>query len=176
MEFEIQINNPEFWFAKSDQMFEASKILFAELKKRTRIREVSDNDRKVGAHNGSLFFLGIAIENAIKGFIAHKGKMKIRNNKLIASESFKGAKPHDLYELADKLSIEINSQEIELLKRLSVYTIWAGKYGTPINKNDFITSIGQHYQTESDYKIAADMIKRLRLNSGFNEESGWPEL
>lgn len=178
MEFEVQINNAEFWFSQSSQMYEASKVLFAELSKREKIKQMSDNDRKVGAHKGSLFFLGISIENAIKGYFAYNDKIKVENRSLKVRSSFqlKKANQHDLIALANVISLKLQDDEIELLTRLSVYTIWAGKYGTPLRESDLTEAQGLFFQKEIDYQVASSLIDKLKNLSGFNEKSGWPQL
>ena len=176
MEFEAHLNNAQFWFSQSSQMYEASKVLFAELSKREQMKQVSDNDRKVGAHKGSLFFLGISIENAIKGYFAYTGKIQVENGSLKAKNSFqpKKANQHDLIALASAVSLKLQSDEIELLTRLSVYTIWAGKYGTPLRESDLTKAQGLFFQRERDYQVASSLIEKLKNMSGFNEKSGWP--
>lgn len=175
MEFDTQTNNAQFWFSQSSQMFEASKVLFDELSKREQIKKSSDNDRKVGAHKGSLFFLGISIENAIKGLFAYKGLIKLENGRLKTNQSFK-ARPHDLLALANSISINMLQEEIELLTRLSIYTIWAGKYGTPLSESELSQAQGMFFQREADYQVAASFIDKLKTSSGYNKKSGWPQL
>lgn len=173
MEFETQTKNAQFWFSQANQMYEASRVLFAELSKREQITASSDNDRKVGAHKGSLFLLGISIENAIKGFFAYKGLIEIKGGKL--KQPF-NTQAHDLLALANAVSLNLLNEEVELLTRLSVYTIWAGKYGTPIRESELSKAQGMFFQREIDYQVAASFIDKLKDNSGYNKKLGWPQL
>ncbi|WP_149865427.1 hypothetical protein [Catenovulum maritimum] len=159
-------------------MYEASKILYAELSDRKQTKNSSDNDRKVGAHKGSLFFLGISIENAIKVFFAYKDKIQVEDGKLKVKNSFplNKASPHDLLALAIAIELELLDEEKELLSRLSVFTIWAGKYGTPLSESDLNKAQGLLIQSEIDYQVAALFIDKLKNKSGFNHNTGWPQL
>ena len=169
MDFYQKANNAEFWFVQSHQMFEASKVLFQSM-----ISADSSDTRVVGSHKGSMFFLGIALENAIKGLLAYKGLLIFEKEKLSTHKSFPKCKPHDLGPLINLLEVEVDISEQSLLERLSIYTIWAGKYGTPIAEDDFINSNHKLFQKENDFTIASSLISRLQLLSGFTIESGWP--
>jgi len=171
MDFHTKINKAEFWFSQAFQMFEASQALFKSVESIE-----SSNVLSVGAHKGSSFLLGIAIENAIKGVLAYENKLKVKGDKFLPQQSFVGCKPHDIYQYADLLQIKFNEEELELFKRLSVYTIWAGKYGTPLDKNFFDKEQKYLFQKDSDFLVAKNALQTLRANAGFSEETGWPKI
>ncbi|AUL72389.1 hypothetical protein ATS72_001710 [Pseudoalteromonas sp. 13-15] len=170
MDFHTKLKNAEFWFTQASQMFEASKALFNSMTSKD-----SSDELRVGAHKGSLFLLGIATENAFKGVLAFKEELKIENERLKPITP-KGVSPHDLEWLSEKIGHTFSEKEIELFKRLSVYTIWAGKYGTPLKKSEFLKDKGALFQSESDYDVISDVISRLKIEAGFNKNSGWPSL
>ena len=169
MDFHTKINKAEFWFSQAFQMFEASQALFKSVESIE-----SSNDLTVGAHNGSSFLLGIAIENAIKGVLAYENKLEVKGDEFLPQKSFVGCKPHNICQYADLLQIKFNEEELELFKRLSVYTIWAGKYGTPLNKKFFDMEQKYLFQKDSDFLVAKNALQTLRANAGFSEETGWP--
>ena len=171
MDFNTKIKNAEFWFAQAFQLYDASKALFNSMVS----RESSENLR-VGAHKGSAFLLGISIENALKGVLAHRGQLVIENDRLKPNKSFPNCTAHDLFALMTLLNINVNNDEAELLKRLSIYTIWAGKYGTPLSKNDFEKSDSLLFQKTSDFTLASNLLLKLAELAGYKSESGWPNL
>jgi len=171
MDFRIKTVTPEFWFTQSFQMFDASRALFQPVSS-----NVSSSSMKVGAHKGSAFLLGISIENAVKGILAHRGLLIIENEKLNTRKSFLKCSPHNLYELFNLIGAEIEPSESELLKRLSIYTLWAGKYGTPLSKNEFTKDKNSLFQRESDFEIANAMLNKLMILAGYDSVSGWPLL
>lgn len=175
MDFETRINNAEFWFLQAEQMYEASKVLFKELSNRKDVKNMSDQIRKVGCHKGALFFLGISVENAIKGYCAHLGIVTVKNERMKVKSDFK-YKNHNLIDLTKISSLDLLDEEVELLERLSIYNIWAGKYGTPLSKQELPESKGKQYLRESDYPLVESFVNRLKIKSGFSNETGWPYL
>lgn len=45
---------------------------------------------------------------------------------------------HDLVKLCERANIEINDEQKELLDRLTVFSIWAGRYRLPNNNNRYV--------------------------------------
>lgn len=78
-------------------------------------------------------------------------------------------------DLAKLIGLETNQTEKALLQRLSIYTVWAGKYGTPLSESEYTEAQGHQYQSFQDFDIAKNLIFKLRANTGFDERSGWPE-
>lgn len=171
-EFELKATTPEFWFAQARQMYEASLVLFKELSKREATKSITHNFRKVGSHKGSLFFLGIAIENAIKGVLAHEGIIVVDDKKMKFDRSVKAHDLVSLLELIGNKQVTISSAERELLARLTIFTTWAGKYGTPLRESDMRAAKDNFFQRASDYELAHNLIEGLERISKENIFNG----
>lgn len=177
IDFTTRVSNADFWFKQATQMYEASLALFPYIKLTD-----SANDLCVGASKGSAFLLGISIENAFKAVLVYRGLLKIedknKNNKSKEIDlriSFDiGRGSHDLYKYAEYLDVSLNENETELLKRLSQYTIWAGKYGTPLSEREFKKS--SLFQKNTDFEVAEALLLRLKILAGFSVVSGWPAI
>lgn len=179
MDFQTKTNNAEIWFAQSLQMFEASKILIDSFQENKPIKSITDTSRKVGANKGIMFFLGMALENALKGVHVFNKIPEIKNGKL-QSDQFKNKNKgslHDLSIIASGLPITLTDDESELLKRLSVFTIWAAKYSTPLSEDEYLKSQNMLYSKHtSDLLVTETLIRKLKLSAGYNEKSGWSAI
>lgn len=170
MDFRTKTINAEFWFAQASQMLAAAEALFCTMSSRN-----SEMETSVGCHKGSMFLLGIALENAFKGVVASQGKLIIDGGRIDTKKSFPRCKNHKLPDLAKLISLETNQTEKELLQRLSIYTVWAGKYGTPLSESEYTDAQGHQYQSSQDFDIAKNLIYKLRANTDFDERFGWPD-
>jgi hypothetical protein len=171
MDFKTKTINAEFWFTQSSQMLAAAEALFCTMSSRNSEMEIS-----VGCHKGSMFLLGISLENAFKGVVASQGKLNVEGGRIDTRKSFPGCKNHELPDLAKLISVDTNQAEQELLQRLSIYTVWAGKYGTPLSEREYSNAQGHQHQSSQDFDVAKNLIFKLRAITGFVEQSGWPEL
>lgn len=170
MDFEIRATNAEFWFHQSDQMLVAGELLYNSL----RLCR-ADPNTATGCHKGSMFLLGIALENALKGVLAANGGIVIKGGKLDRKSSFPCCRNHNLEDLACLVGLDPSDNEAKLLKRLTVYTVWAGKYGTPIEKDEYAKAAEYTYQRGDDFSIARGLIGKLRSRTDYDESLGWPE-
>ena len=75
---------------------------------------------------------GYAIETLLKMVIvaAHCAKQGVNLDTRKAEEFL--PKMHDLHKLLEKTELRSNKSERELLKDLSKYTVWAGRYPIPL--------------------------------------------
>lgn len=170
MDFTTKATNAEFWFTQSNQMLAASEALFCAMSAGN-----SEMEASVGFHKGSMFLLGISLENAFKGVVASEGKLKVDGGKIDTRKSFPRCKNHELTDLAKLIGFDTSHAEQDLLKRLSIYTVWAGKYGTPLNEREYSSSQGHQHQSSRDFDVAKNLILKLRTITDFDERSGWPE-
>ncbi len=122
---------------------------------------------------GAMLFLGLAVENALKGAVVHKAKPDLRNGKLSPKHFHEYA--HDLKDVADKLELDLSDIPSDYLDRLSMFVQWASKYKTPLRRVDYDMSQGKiKMQVPSDFDRAKILIGRLQAFSGYSEENGWP--
>ena len=171
MDFATKAQNTEFRFTQAEQLLPVAESLFERMKQLT----ISPQD-KVGFHKASMFLLGIALENAFKGVVASNGGIVVKNNKIKTQCSFPNCENHNLKDLARLVKLNLNVTETAFLERLSVYTIWAGKYGTPLSDKEFEKSKGLMIQHTRDFPLAKEIIHELKSRTEYDEQSGWPPL
>jgi hypothetical protein len=123
-------NMPAAWEMSADKLLIAARVL------RTVRQTVDSSQLKVGdalpdearLHPPELMLRGMAIENLMKAVWLRRG------NQLVTSGSYlgvPGAGAHDLLQLADVLQLSLTPDERHLLKRLSHFIEYAGRYPIP---------------------------------------------
>jgi hypothetical protein len=118
-------------------MFIVSKILRDDfMAKRNNIpRTEAGQEYNAGLLKGAMFFLGVSLENALKGVCVGS----VTDKKLTQS--------HNLRNLANWASLKLSKEESDLLDRLTIYIKWAGRYNVPWREKR--RSIG--HVAEDDY-------------------------
>jgi hypothetical protein len=172
IDFEEGVSAPESWFRQSWEMFEASKVLYAELCKRSPIRSDKDNYRNVGSMKAAMLLLGLAAENALKGAVVYRSKPDLSNDQLKSKHFHEHA--HNLIEISKKLNLNLSDAQIDLLERLTIFVQWASKYQAPLTKREHQSASGRIKLNPSDYQQVEDLIHQLQKVSGFDETNGWP--
>ncbi|MBP0725946.1 hypothetical protein J5Y03_12265 [Bacillus sp. RG28] len=145
----------------ADILFKEVKIEFEKNLQRVSkpIDESKDEklelDDLLSVSRSYMLLSGFAIENLLKA-IAIKGNPELyvddENKKLTDLN-------HNLNKLVDKLNISVNSEEKEILEKLSEYVYWAGRYPTPINAKKM--SLGFSFDINSEPVIINNIFNRL---------------
>jgi len=118
------------WEMAADELLLAVRVL------RTIRQTVDTSQLKVGdvlpgdarLHPPELMLRGMAVENLMKAVWLKRG------NQLVTSGSYlgvPGAAEHNLLQLADVLQLSLTPDERHLLKRLSHFIEYAGRYPIP---------------------------------------------
>lgn len=171
--FNEVIETPEIWFQQAWEMFEASSVTYDSFLSCKSQKTDSDRQRKLGLMKGVMLFLGLAVENALKGAVVYKAKPDLRNGKLSPKHFHEYA--HDLKDVAGKLDVDLSDIPNDYLDRLSMFVQWASKYKAPLRLRDYDDSQGNiKMQVPTDFDSAKVLINRLQVYSGYSEENGWP--
>jgi hypothetical protein len=171
--FKESIETPEIWFHQAWEMYEASRAIYDSFLSISGVTSDKERYRKLGLMKSAMLMLGLAAENSLKGAFVYKSKPDLSKNKL--NSKFFPNFAHDLTGIADELNLNLSNEEKALLKRLSMFVIWASKYKAPMNKSDHQNSKNNIImQYPSDFDKIESLIKSLQLRSGYSEEFGWP--
>jgi hypothetical protein len=153
VEYTTQYSDSLNWFRQAREMFIVSKILrddfMARRKNPPRTEEMLECS--AGLIKGTMFFLGISIENALKGVCIGI----VENEKSIRS--------HNLRKLAGLARLNLSQEEIDLLDRLTIYIKWAGRYHVPLEKNADQLNTSLRMTIPNDFRIAEKMLVSMKV-------------
>ena len=167
------VGTPEAWFRKAWQMYEASIINFHAFKELGSVATERELHRKNGLMDATKLCLALSLENAFKGALVYYSKPDLSRNKLDSRHFHK--KAHDLADLAERLKLELTTEELQLLARFSNFIVWAARYNAPLTENTYIEFDGENKITfPSDFSFVESLIIKLQGQSGYSNESGWP--
>ncbi len=111
--FETTANFPTIWLSKGKELKKGADVLLA-----------SD------ANHLYLFLIAFSFENLLKGILICGGLN--RKIKLLTLRKWEGL-GHDLLHLSKKSNISISNHEEKILKRLTNYSMWGGRYPIPVD-------------------------------------------
>jgi len=140
------------WFDLADDLHEAARILW-------QTRPFADpTPGPVVApfrHLIALMLAGLALENLLKG-------------RYVVVHGNRPYKTHDLVDLAAKAGVALDPSETRLVRRLTQFVTWSGRYPVPPSpeKNDVIVS------SSSDWSDCDLLYQRLKQLSTSSTESG----
>ncbi len=138
-------------------MLEASIVTYDSFSNCKSIRSDKDRKRKLGLMKGAMLFLGLAVENALKGAVIYKSKPDLNNNRLNPEHFHKYG--HDLKAVAKKLDLDLSQISEDYLDRLSIFVQWASKYKAPLKRIDYNNSQGKiQMRYPSDFDNAKALI------------------
>ncbi len=175
MDIDVEIFQQAYWLQSCDRLKYCADSLIEKL---LSIKDQESNDRNPFEHynkirallESNLLLLGYAVENLIKGYLIY---LYLKNDKIprhsdldfLEKYVWKTTKTHNLIILAQNAKIKLNNTETNLLKKLTKYTTWKGKYHIPRNSND----ISQHIQsgigdrhTSMDTTIVEELINKIK--------------
>ena len=119
-------------------------------------KPVTEDEQTLSLMASYRLLIGLSFENLIKGILHTQGHKVAENGKLTGLFS-----KHDLVYLANKLDrskISITEEEIGVLRELTPYVIWAGRYPFPKSQNDVIAKF--HGSTEHGREL--ELWERLK--------------
>lgn len=148
--------HPKQWLGSAEEHLFSAEIMLPYIeKRRVKVQELLDS-RFSGRIQMEpcliapyLLHCALAMENIFKSLIVLNNSDKLLKEAKSTSKTPKLLLGHNLVELANRAGIEPNIDEEYVLKFLSRYGIWRGKYHQPIKNNDNgVTerlSNGNHY-------------------------------
>ena len=135
--------NPKQWLGTAKQHIYAAQVLLPYIRQRHKIIKEMLRTNKSFRINTSLdptYFLmcALASENILKSVIVFRFEEEIRLEIQTKYRIHKKLLGHNLVDLANRAGYEIDLDQEYVLRFLTRYVTWAGKYPLPIsnNKND----------------------------------------
>ncbi|MFI5281755.1 MAG: hypothetical protein ACHQ0J_01330 [Candidatus Dormibacterales bacterium] len=126
-------------------------------------------------HNGpSVMLSGFALENLLKGILVARDPSRVRS----APKMLSWRQNHDLVLLSAEASVQLTSTQIRVMRRLTDYTTWAGRYPTAMNADHMKARVhaptgGATWDT-SDNSVVDQLYESLRqtLEAEIYRDSG----
>ncbi len=148
--FDAATESPGSW------LIEAMQLKVAAERIDWLFKPVTEAEQTLSLMTTYRLLIGLSFENLIKGILHAQGNKVIENGKFTKLFS-----KHDLKDLANKLDpseINITENEKNILKDLTPYVIWAGRYPLPRNKNDIIAKC----HGSAEYKRELELWEKLK--------------
>jgi len=119
--------------------------------------------------------LGYAVECGLKALWLRNGNQLISGGKY---QGIKGAQDHDLLQLAKVVSFSATANEEAVLKRLTRFARFAGRY--PVSKTpnemepDALTKADAGFFSKQDFRTAESLLNKLRAAISGKKRSPFP--
>jgi hypothetical protein len=151
------------WFDKAEDLLHAAYLLEPDVE---AIYQSWRQDGQVqdtpvlreGVVEVYLMLVGCAFENLLKGVHVRRFARGHKGNRISKPELPKLLKTHDVFSLAEGLSLHLNSLEADLLKRLKEIIVWRGRYPVPTTYTD----IRPFQMGTNDLRIAKGLAAKFR--------------
>jgi hypothetical protein len=158
------------WASKANDLLHSAKLLEPELSRHWRgVRRYLKDQKRVPHPDywqATYFMLiGYAVENMLKAAIIDEKAYEFRQ-RFVSKKTFpRTLRSHDLVNLAGAAGFAYDTNEEDLLRRLTRSAIWAGRYPAPLDYKDLHGpqrfSDGKTYSVS--YFAEADMKRLKRL-------------
>lgn len=142
-QFEKRKEIPECWYNKSSDLLISARVLWRAMKKNQSL--------EVNCWATYTMLIGMSFELLLKAHCISKGKCY--------------KKSHNLIDLATTAGVLISKKEKGILKVLTEYIIWDGRYPTPKHAKH----LADHWENER--KILMDEVKNCNLTAFVNNEN-----
>lgn len=144
-QFQMALSMKESWFRNGRALRQAAEVLLEQLwhyKKAAELIFKSKNNFDSGDPDlitversmmepQISMLLGYAIENYLKGLWVHQNPKDLNSHECLPHV----LKEHDLNKLCAMTKVEPDAAEKELLRILSAYSTWQGRYAIPMSAN-----------------------------------------
>lgn len=173
-QFTTSLAMKESWFMSGQRLIRAAEVLLEQLweykteaeRILTKTKEFPAGDPDFEVVERSMMepqismLLGYSLENFMKGLWVHQHPEAVADAKKLPSQLTQNT-GHDLNELAHFIGIEVTEGEAELLRVLSEFSRWRGRYA--IEKNE--ERNGEAWSKAANLKI---------VSSQYPGEVKWP--
>jgi len=132
------LNDELQWLQSADRLKHGADLLFAAYLESCKLSSEERSQTEDRNMDGVATLLyGLAMENILKAALLKEKIAKIKSDGGIDWNLVDGAKDHDLLSIcrSSKL-LTLNPRQEKLMKRLSAFVHWAGKYPTPWKLKD----------------------------------------
>ncbi len=103
-----------------------------------------------------LMLRGFSLENLMKALWVKQGNAIVHDGKYLRPAN---AGDHDLLQLSDAVGLALDAKSRDVLKRLSTFTSFVGRYPIPTRAK---RGVGEGWSTPSDY----DTLEEIRTKLG----------
>ncbi len=164
--FEATAADPNAWLESARSLKLGARPLFEQLTKLLQSAG-SRGDIRVeilGYVRASMLVLAVACESLLKAVAARRGLIAVRNKRLNLDPSLSARGGHGLTEIARNLRLDLTRDEIDLLRRLEEYLVWAGRYPVSKSSVDFVrTRIDDNLLTfsSSDFDLSDGLFEKV---------------
>jgi len=135
--FEILGQSPHVWLSSATQLKRAADLVREELKK---ILSVYPRGRArfedLQLFNSYMLLAGLALENLTKGILIGRNPSIVSSVNLDLKLLVNTKGGHDLFRLAQQAAPNLSPIEMNLVERLVVFVVWAGKYPIHIRASE----------------------------------------
>ncbi len=138
-----------------------------------------DNNLISGLMQSYMLTIAFSVENLLKGFCIYNYQ---RSNDLDSIRSLKelekqlwGSKGHDLIKIAGCANLSLSQNEAEMLKRIQVYSIWAGRYHIPKHEHEIKALVEGKFTFAtyaSDRKLIPQLFERIKDEIAQSSKNG----
>jgi hypothetical protein len=163
--FDAQANEPVAWIELASSLRLAARPVFARWKE---IRDASPNRDEVrleqlGCVRAYMLLIAAAFENMLKAIAVKRGLLIAHGGQLNPNGSEFPGSGHALREMASSLQLDLSPTDVDLLRRLGEYYLWASRY--PVPKNAQRSASAQRNVLlrliSSDVRLSDDLFNRL---------------
>ena len=163
--FSAQANEPAAWIELARTLRLGARPVFTRL---TEIRDVPPNTdegrlEKLGCVRAYMLLTAVAFENMLKAIAVKRGLLTTDAGHLRPGISLSPRSGHGLSEIARNLKLGLTRTDVDFLRRLEEYLVWAARYPVPLHaqesaraqKNSLLRLIS------SDVQLSDDLFDRL---------------
>ena len=168
-------HHPEHWFRQAEQLIAAADACLDGVPRPHPQRGNTEaaNTRVVGQIEGGMLLLAFAVENALKGLAVHLGE-HCNDDRGELKWKHREFGKHELTKMAKRLGVELNGRTDDLLERLTVYALWAGRYPLPKSETIYHEKRNRQQYRSDDSALVRELIAEWKREAGYDESAGWP--
>jgi len=163
--FDAQANEPVAWIELAGSLRLGARPVFARLKE---IRDASPNRdgvrlEQLGCVRAYMLLIAAAFENMLKAIAVKRGLLTADGGQLNPNAAGFPGSGHALREMASSLQLDLTPTDVDLLRRLGEYYLWASRY--PVPKSARRSASAQKNLllrlSSSDVQLSDDLFDRL---------------
>jgi hypothetical protein len=163
--FDAQASEPVAWIELAQTLRLGARPVLARLQE---IRDATPNNEDVrleqlGCVRAYMLLIAAALENMLKAIAVKRGFITAAGGELHHDGSVFPVNGHALKDMASSLQLELTPTDVDLLRRLGEYYLWASRYPVPkkarrsasAEKNALLRL------SSSDVQLSDDLFDRL---------------
>jgi len=138
--YEMLAESPLMWLEQAELLKMSAEVILVELLKLTNVSQTFPGvrEKKLGYVQSFMLLMGLSFENLIKGTLTALTPTSSIEARLKEWKSYN--KGHGIAGLAKTIT-SLNPDEENLLIRLEIYIVWAGRYSIASTVNQYAKSL-----------------------------------